>query len=262
MPLTNWIAALTNLLPWRFVTPSRPEGCYDLPRRIHFIWYGSAAPAEVQQNTLICQQLNPDWQVTLWSDRPQPAVRVPVKLFTAEQWRNQDIITAFQQQLGVLGDLLKYEIVYAYGGIYLDADVACLLPFNEPMFRRAFVCAELTQWKNLCASAFGCPPQSAFLDYVLNCVRENVTNWRPHSVPRVAGPPFLTTCCYQYADGNIQNIAQQIMLGHARQPDDPRPLYAKERLAAAWQAQAQNLIPYYQQLFNDTPPSISIPEPT
>lgn len=261
MSSENWTTALTFKLPWEFHQPKQPEQSYDVPAQIHFIWYGSDAPDEVQHNVTRCQELNPDWQVTLWSDRPQPHVRVPVKLFTDQAWPQQQLVTLFQDHLGVLGDILRYQIIYTHGGMYLDADVTCLRPFTEPMFRQSFVCAELTQYKNLCNSAFAFPAQSACLQYVMACLEENLAAHRPLSVVRLAGPLFFTTCLQQYGDARIQNIPQQVMLGHVRAPTDSRPLYAKERLAAAWTAHQPDLSKYYQQLFHEPAPSVSIPEP-
>jgi len=259
--MATWLDELKFTLPWSFHQPREPESSYDVPKSVHFIWYGSQANEEVLTNTARCQELNPDRQVTLWSDRPQPEATVPVKLFTETTWPNQDFIDLFSDQLGIRGDLLRYAIIFTHGGMYLDTDVACLLPFHEPMFRRSFVCTELTQYKNVCNSAFAFPAHSAFLAYVLACVRENIETHHPLSTMHLAGPVFFTTCVKQYADARIHHIPQQVMLGHCRRAAEPRPLYAKERLAASWQTQTQDLSKYYRRAFHEPAPSVSIPEP-
>merc|ERR1711992_422205 len=65
------------------------------------------------------------------------------------------------EDIGAKTDLLKYEIVYKYGGIYSDTDSYSLARFGQE-FSNSFVSYSGEPYNNLCASIFGMPKNSNF----------------------------------------------------------------------------------------------------
>jgi mannosyltransferase OCH1-like enzyme len=64
------------------------------------------------------EDMNPSWEYKLWSDDNLP------ELVCQEQFDNM-------KQLHGKADILRYELLYKYGGFYIDADSECILPLED-----------------------------------------------------------------------------------------------------------------------------------
>jgi mannosyltransferase OCH1-like enzyme len=67
------------------------------------------------------------WTVRLWTDADVPAL--------LEQSNGDRAIIEGTQSLGAKSDLLRYEILYRYGGVYVDVDYECLQPVSSFLSR-------------------------------------------------------------------------------------------------------------------------------
>ena len=96
------------------------EGVYQIPRLIHFIWLGSEIPPKVTKIVQTWEKWHPEWTVRIWTDEDVPSLGL----------QNQ---TAFYCAInfGEKSDILRYEILYTYGGVYADIDFECLQPFDS-----------------------------------------------------------------------------------------------------------------------------------
>lgn len=90
-----------------------------IPKVIHQIWLGSPFPERFKKNQLSWQKYNPDWEFKLWTDEEVKCLR----LYNQEQY---DKATNF----GEKSDILRYELLYRYGGLYVDIDFECLQPMD------------------------------------------------------------------------------------------------------------------------------------
>lgn len=237
---------LTNVLAWRFHQSQQPEDNYVVPRRVHFIWYNSPCPTKFRANVLRCRELNPEYRVTLWTNCDQaPLPGVEILRFDREPLRLERIREIFREHLGTYGDLLRYALVYRFGGTYFDTDYEFYKPFDA-RFAHSFVCAEPHHWKNICAGAFGFPAGSRFLDYVLRCIPENLIVHAPTYAPEIAGPTFFTTCFVQYADPQIHNIPQCYVGGEDPTGTTPESeIVARHVAANSWGLQRHDYAAAY-----------------
>ncbi|MHA6196428.1 RHS repeat-associated core domain-containing protein [Pseudomonas wadenswilerensis] len=142
-----------------FAIPAIPH--WDIPRQAHSFWAGEAMPAAVLQNALMFQYHNPDWQVNLWTPKPMhwvPAMlemesegtavqrflarevggqivhRYPEEMFTAlagiyPQAHKVEGIFAREgagsyPNWASMSDAFRLGVLHAYGGLWLDGDVA------------------------------------------------------------------------------------------------------------------------------------------
>jgi mannosyltransferase OCH1-like enzyme len=91
-----------------------------IPKIIHQIWLGSKIPDYYKKLTDSFKIINPDWEYKLWTD---------------ENIKDLDLVnrTLFdiQTNMGVKSDLLRYELLYKYGGIYADTDFECLKSLDD-----------------------------------------------------------------------------------------------------------------------------------
>lgn len=101
------------------VSSSVNAGMLRIPHIIHQIWLGSPFPEKFKKFQETIRRLHPDWEYYLWTDEN-------VKLL---QLHNQDLFDA-AKNYGEKSDILRYELLHRYGGVYLDVDIACVKPLT------------------------------------------------------------------------------------------------------------------------------------
>jgi hypothetical protein len=94
-----------------------------IPKIIHFIWLGSDIPLEVQLSIDSWKLYHPSWEIRVWRDED-------IEHFV---WTSEKTKVGFCEALHYAekADILRYEILYKFGGIYSDTDVICLKPFDD-----------------------------------------------------------------------------------------------------------------------------------
>jgi len=90
-----------------------------IPKIIHQIWIGGPVPQEFKDFMQSWRDAHPDWEYRLWTDED-------VKTFGLY---NQTFYDR-SDNYGVKSDILKWEIIYRYGGLYVDTDYECLQSFD------------------------------------------------------------------------------------------------------------------------------------
>lgn len=97
----------------------RLENDYIIPKIIHFIWLGSPLPERTKQLISTWKKQHPDWKIEIWGDEHLP----PFPL------QNQEAFDK-AKNFGEKSDILRYEILYHFGGMYADTDFECLKSFD------------------------------------------------------------------------------------------------------------------------------------
>jgi mannosyltransferase OCH1-like enzyme len=103
-----------------------------IPKKLHFIWLGSNAfPVSSIANVDSWAKLHPDWEIYLWADwrRIPPHARMQLRLVHDFSFAKLKECYEKTNNLGEKADILRYEILYREGGVYVDHDVKCLKPF-------------------------------------------------------------------------------------------------------------------------------------
>lgn len=100
-----------------------PPRSFDIPPKIHFIWLGSPLPKEFQAAFLTWKKCHPGWEIHLWTEEKLPSF----------EWSNGYTKWLFgdAKTWGEKSDILRYEILYQFGGIYSDLDAICYKSFND-----------------------------------------------------------------------------------------------------------------------------------
>jgi hypothetical protein len=90
-----------------------------IPRLIHQIWVGPK-PLPEEYAALIdkTKAMHPNWEHRLWTEKTLPDESI------RSEWRNKLRMPAERS------DLLRLELLYKFGGIYLDVDFALLKPLD------------------------------------------------------------------------------------------------------------------------------------
>jgi hypothetical protein len=114
-----------------------------IPKVIHFIWLGPRQfPRESIENVRTWMAKNPDWEFHFWTDRSRPLPCPGMKLRKIQDLPFIKLRTCFAKSdnYGEKSDLLRYEILYQEGGIYVDHDVKCFKSFDPLNHNYDFYC--------------------------------------------------------------------------------------------------------------------------
>jgi hypothetical protein len=104
-----------------------------IPKTIHFIWMGPKPfPRESVENVRSWIAKHPDWTFKFWTDRdrvlPHPKMQ-KCMIRDLKFWKLFDCYNK-SDNYGEKSDILRYEILYQEGGIYVDHDVKCVQTFQ------------------------------------------------------------------------------------------------------------------------------------
>ncbi len=90
-----------------------------IPKIMHQIWDGPIPP--LYQNYLDeCKRLHPDWEFKIWSDQDAQNL----DMFAKDAFNNAPFYVP-------KADILRFELLYQFGGVYRDMDVKCYRPIDD-----------------------------------------------------------------------------------------------------------------------------------
>lgn len=151
----------------------------QIPRIIHQIWLGPLEPP--LQAMQSWQELHPSWEYKLWTEQNIP------------QLKNQhafDVSDNYPQK----SDVLRYELLAKFGGVYVDADEYCLKPIDG-------LIAEFEATGLIAAYEGSLDRPELVANTVLACDKDNVFMWlmvnelditKVGGAWEVTGPQYLT----------------------------------------------------------------------
>lgn len=105
-----------------------------IPKQLHFIWIGdqSKMPDKCIDTWM---SKNRDYKVNIWDNES----------IINRMWQNSKQLHEMLDKKDYAGasDVMRYEILYEHGGIYLDADTYCIKPLEDWLLNcQAFACWE------------------------------------------------------------------------------------------------------------------------
>jgi hypothetical protein len=96
-----------------------------IPKIIHQIWVGKKEiPPKYITFMEGWKKLHPDWEYKLWTDQD----------IDSFPWEDKDTFLKAKNP-AMKGDIWGYEIIYKYGGVYIDCDMECIRPL-DPIHER------------------------------------------------------------------------------------------------------------------------------
>ena len=157
----------------------KPQDKLIIPKIIHQIWIGSQVP---ECFDVLCQtwkDMHPDWEYNLWTDE-----RVEKELFPLY---NQEYYDQ-SESMGVKSDLLKWEIVYRFGGVYVDMDFECLKPLDILHYTYDFYTGYQPLdafFVQLGAALYAAYPNHPILKHCIETIKDD---WHHQGAPKKSGP--------------------------------------------------------------------------
>lgn len=152
-----------------------------IPKIIHQIWLGSPLPEQYQKLCDTWRKHHPDWEYRLWTDADIQAFGlVNQELF--DQSRNY----------GHKSDIARYEILYRYGGLYVDTDFECLRAVDDLHYRYAFYTCVLPCTTETANGVIGSVPGHPILKACIESVRPVANPYDNNQIMTASGPQLLT----------------------------------------------------------------------
>ena len=101
----------------------------EIPRIIHYCWFGGAEPPEeVKRCIKSWEQHCPGYQIIRWDEANYDYTKYT---FAKEAYE--------QKKWAFVSDVARLDVVYQYGGIYLDTDVELVKPIDFLLEEQAFM---------------------------------------------------------------------------------------------------------------------------
>lgn len=102
-----------------------------IPKIIHYFWIGGKSlPEEYQKNIDGWKKLNPDYEIRCWNEDNYN--------FDSTAYM-QEAYKSGREYLMFVTDYARLDVLYRYGGIYLDTDVELMKPLDELLYNSAFI---------------------------------------------------------------------------------------------------------------------------
>ena len=141
-----------------------------IPYIIHQIWFGSKLPEVYRIWQKRLKKLHPKWQIINWTEaklkREFPKGLINKKMFAAGKKVNN---------YAQMADIARYEILYKFGGLYLDYDTKCFKSF-EPLHNMYTFFAGLESFKTscyCCNTAVGSVPEHPIIKRSIDLIKSH-----------------------------------------------------------------------------------------
>jgi mannosyltransferase OCH1-like enzyme len=97
-----------------------------IPKILHQIWIGSSVPEKFKSLMEGWKAMHPEWEYKLWTDETICEL--------------EEINEAFfrASNIGSKADILRYVILFKYGGVYVDVDFECIKPLDPFIYAHEF----------------------------------------------------------------------------------------------------------------------------
>lgn len=174
-----------------------------ISRAIHQIWLGDRPfPEQGAAWAAQAREVMPDWDYRLWTDDDLPGL--------TERLLCPRLVLDDSLPMGIRCDVLRYEIMRLYGGLYLDHDMEVFRPLDEIMERTCLhVGLSFNRLEALSNAIFAAPAQHPFWDLLLRRIDEAVPARPaadPASVLKFTGYIAVHSALLSWLGGNFDAL--------------------------------------------------------
>lgn len=108
-----------------------------IPKAIHYCWFGGKMPEKLRENIDRWKMLCPDYEIKEWNESNYKVSksRYAQQAYDMKKW-------------GYVSDYARLDLIYQYGGIYLDTDVEMLKRPDDLLYQDGFACFDSTLLMN------------------------------------------------------------------------------------------------------------------
>ena len=153
----------------------------NIPKIIHLIWLGGNRPKKFDFLLDEIKRINYDYKVIEWDES-----NIDFTLI------NQDVFNK-TENLGAKSDILRFELLYRYGGIYMDYDFLQVKNFDDLLIHDFFAGSGDSNevWNSILGSVKNNEICYNFLENVKN-IKTPIKKYEINRVMEETGPYLLT----------------------------------------------------------------------
>jgi len=166
-----------------------------IPKKIHLIWLGGERPRKFDILLEIIKEKNKSFEIIEWHDNNINFELINKKLFYETE------------NLGAKSDILRFEILFKYGGIYMDYDFFQVKSFDDLLNCDFFAGTDSNNPNEVWNSILGSTPNNLICEKFLNGIINNspIPKNEINRVMFETGPYYLTNLIQNNEwDYNIQ----------------------------------------------------------
>lgn len=187
-----------------------------IPRVVHRIWLGGPEP-EWTQPFADTWRL-PGWNLRQWNE---DSVASLFPLFNQSLFDNPPDLTP--NHLGQFrADLLRYEILHRFGGVWVDTDLECLRPIEPLIDGHECFAAWEEQGRWIANGFMGAAPGHPFIGRLIDGIPASVRRNEGQRPNRLTGPQYLTRQWRAHGRREMAVIEQRLVYpyGHREIADN------------------------------------------
>lgn len=159
----------------RIIHQLRPQN--EIPKLFHWIWLGpKPLPEEFAGYIAGWKALHPGWEFRLWTDNDRPPLKNEQPFRDAKNWAQKS-------------DILRYELLHMFGGVYLDTDFECLKNI-DPLLVGVSAFSAWEDPASIAVGVMGCTPGHTLFGELIDALPANIATTTNQVLQ--TGPGFFT----------------------------------------------------------------------
>ena len=145
----------------------------SIPKIIHYCWFGENPKSELIEKCIASwKKYAPDFKIIEWNENNYDIDRY---IYTKQAYR--------EKKYAFVSDVARFQVLFEYGGIYLDTDVELLKPIDQLLNTDIFMAYDQRS-KIASGLVFGSTARNKILEQILDYYRNNnflLSNGRPNT---------------------------------------------------------------------------------
>jgi mannosyltransferase OCH1-like enzyme/glycosyltransferase involved in cell wall biosynthesis len=157
----------------------------EIPKILHFIWIGNNnIPSIYIKYIETWIKYHPEYSYCLWNDYNIP------KLINQKLYDSSTIYA-------LKADILRYELLYFFGGVYIDCDFLCLKNIDD-LLKDIDGFSGWESDKYIAIGIMGFKKYDDFLYKIIINLQNNILNKNNKTIPEKSGPIYFTNQWNKY----------------------------------------------------------------
>ncbi len=191
--INKWLHLSENFKKYLQRSESESILFKKIPKKIHQIWIGpKQIPKKYLEWSRSWVKKNPDWDYKLWTNEDIKDLDM----------HNRSIFN-LSDNVGFKSDLVRYEILYKFGGIYIDTDFECLKKIPDSLRDYDFVsCIGFNYFPEILNGFLMSSPQNKILKELIYNIQIPQYKKDPMSIIKFSGPLKLTDIYFNNHENN------------------------------------------------------------
>lgn len=174
-----------------------------VPRVIHRLWIGGPEPEWLRGFAATWER--PGWTLRRWG-KSDLAELFPLR----NQWVYDEAERLAPNHVGQLrSDVLRFEILHRFGGVWVDTDFECLRSFDELTAGLACFAAWEAEGRWIAGGFMGAVAAHPFIDQLIDGLEASVRSHPGERPARTTGPQYITRT-YRAAGGQIAILPERL----------------------------------------------------